>query len=937
MYTGEVDLNWLDNNQGEVCHSLTLSRNGEVVATYTLAPGVDQYGVSGLVPDQVYSFSLSAFDNFSDGSQLSSGTDTANFTSPAIDISVQGPNTVAEGDVGDMLLLSSGTDSNLTTWQIVWTDESGGFISLDTVAGTGGEDPLPRLSMGLLSAAITVTDADNFTFSLPPISFEVAPRAPSDLEALAVSSTEIDLQWTNNSSLDTGFDVLRSTDDGALWTNIADLAEGTTRYDDSTVAASGTYEYVVLADATAGSGINTIGASIAGIVATGVIPAAPTPAPPNTMVPKSAPAAPVTTPNGVPTISVLTDTVADSASISWSYVGNNDQGFELEVEDSTTGENFHIIGPPRGPVFATTPGGSGSAGILYPIIPGDVYNFRLRVDRTDGTVSDYVSASGSIALNDGINLSAKVVVQTDPDTGSPYDEVQVGWQATTGNTSVQLEVMSSFYPGSGWNSVWNGEVPEGSGMWPGDLSYQGSNSNPYIVNPGVRGPGTYTYRARTLDQNANWTKWSTTQQLIVGNIDDLLHPASGYYGVPHASVNGTTITVTWLAGDGGAKLLLAPEVSGIIVGDGELLPVISGTYDSATNLYTAVLTNEQPATTYDISDWEPYTVDGDGAPDTFKAFNTVVTTGGTPPGVTPTAPASLTATLGTSPLQVYLHWQNSSNNEAEFVLQECNNANFITGVTSIATFQTDITAYIDKSLTLGNMYFRVEAFNGNNASSWTNAHVLVHYFIRLKFDAFIPSTLGLPAVPAQPYNWGPEPFNALSHNYFGTDDRSAPGSLGTSRIYTEADIDTSSLGNSANQVLYSISCDPSHQTTTKTFPTIGPINVATATPSKKTSTTDPAPYSTDISVEADAAYPFTPYYLSPKIYIDVVWHLKIVAGTTVSVSVSGLTTKFPAFEALVDGSVIWSFSPPWGSAPGFGNLGTSNKTLVVTGSTTVNH
>ena len=87
------------------------------------------------------------------------------------------------------------------------------------------------------------------------------PNPPSGLSASAVSSSRIDLSWTDNSTNETGFELKRATDSaftqGVVWTgNI----QGTT-YSNVGLGASTTYYYMVRAEGTAGKSAYSSAAS----------------------------------------------------------------------------------------------------------------------------------------------------------------------------------------------------------------------------------------------------------------------------------------------------------------------------------------------------------------------------------------------------------------------------------------------------------------------------------------------------------------------------------------------------------------------------------------------------------------------------------------------------------------------------------------------------
>ena len=72
------------------------------------------------------------------------------------------------------------------------------------------------------------------------------PAAPSALGATAVSSSRIDLAWTDNATDESGFKVERSPD-GSAWAEIAQVAANTTAHADTGLAANTTYHYRVRA------------------------------------------------------------------------------------------------------------------------------------------------------------------------------------------------------------------------------------------------------------------------------------------------------------------------------------------------------------------------------------------------------------------------------------------------------------------------------------------------------------------------------------------------------------------------------------------------------------------------------------------------------------------------------------------------------------------
>jgi subtilisin family serine protease len=111
------------------------------------------------------------------------------------------------------------------------------------------------------------------------------PAAPTNLIASAVSASQINLTWSDQSSNETGFRVERCT--GATcttFTQVASLSANTTSYQNMSLAANTTYRYRVVA-------FNDGGSSPSGIAAATTMPAATIPARPTGLVATPGPGA----------------------------------------------------------------------------------------------------------------------------------------------------------------------------------------------------------------------------------------------------------------------------------------------------------------------------------------------------------------------------------------------------------------------------------------------------------------------------------------------------------------------------------------------------------------------------------------------------------------------------------------------------------------------
>src|SRR5439155_14378913 len=75
--------------------------------------------------------------------------------------------------------------------------------------------------------------------------------APTNLAGTSVSTTQINLTWTDNSTNETGFRVERVS--GTSWTVVATLGANVTSYSNTGLTAGTTYTYQVAAYNAAGS------------------------------------------------------------------------------------------------------------------------------------------------------------------------------------------------------------------------------------------------------------------------------------------------------------------------------------------------------------------------------------------------------------------------------------------------------------------------------------------------------------------------------------------------------------------------------------------------------------------------------------------------------------------------------------------------------------
>jgi hypothetical protein len=123
-----------------------------------------------------------------------------------------------------------------------------------TIVVRGGGGGVKDLAGNALAADVNAA----FTTVAP----QTVPAAPSNLNAIAVSATRVNLSWKSNSTNEIGFRIYRSTDNGKTWTLVGQVGAGVTAFADTTVSARKTYRYRVQAYNNIGGSASSNGVSV---------------------------------------------------------------------------------------------------------------------------------------------------------------------------------------------------------------------------------------------------------------------------------------------------------------------------------------------------------------------------------------------------------------------------------------------------------------------------------------------------------------------------------------------------------------------------------------------------------------------------------------------------------------------------------------------------
>lgn len=190
-----------------------------------------------------------------------------------------------------------------------------------------------------------------FTAAITATTNGAAPAAPSNLTATVVSSSQINLSWSDNSSNETAFELKRATDSGFTQNVVWIGGIQGSSYSNTGLPASTTYYYKVRAKGTAQDSAYSAAVSATTSAST-QIPAAP---------------------------SGLTATAVSNSRINliWTDHSSNETGFEVKrATDSAFTQNVTWVGGITGTAY-------GSTGLN----PSTTYYFAVRAEGTAGKSS----------------------------------------------------------------------------------------------------------------------------------------------------------------------------------------------------------------------------------------------------------------------------------------------------------------------------------------------------------------------------------------------------------------------------------------------------------------------------------------------------------------------------------------------------------------------
>ncbi len=264
-----LTLDWTDNADNELGFVITCVPSEGDTLTFDVpaqsGTGAMSYAMNGFVPGINYNITVSAIlDAQTSSVSQPLGVDIYAGEWPALNIE-------ATSSTSIHLEWYEGPDVN-ESYHVYRSTDGENFTQVDETTETEWWDDDVEEATTYYYKVLPYNSADGEYESTVVAQVTTPLDAPSELEAITVSTTEIDLEWIDNSDLETGYLVQRSLD-GETFSSVAILPADNVSFSDSGLQPDTAYAYRVVAT---NAGQSSADSNLAATVTIPLAPAAPT-------------------------------------------------------------------------------------------------------------------------------------------------------------------------------------------------------------------------------------------------------------------------------------------------------------------------------------------------------------------------------------------------------------------------------------------------------------------------------------------------------------------------------------------------------------------------------------------------------------------------------------------------------------------------------------
>lgn len=491
-----IDVTWVNgdvnvNTETHVYRSTSsgFTPNDATNRVGTLDSGVVSFTDTGRTTVTEYFYKIRHQRNSSHSSESSEVSDTTWLAEPSSTglagltdgLTVSGTNNASGADIR----IERGTDP--TTFALVTTLSAPGgtFSHPDTglVCGTVYYYRTRAEKVGETNSEWSTT------INRAACAAATSPTAPSAFSATTVSTSQIDLAWTDNSDNEDRFEVFRSTDGGTVYSLLTTLTPETVTYEDTGLDSNTEFFYKVRASNSVGDSAFTTADS-------------------DTTTPS------LVTPSDLAAVTISISQI----DLTWTDTADDDESWEVHQSSTGSGGSYSLV--------ATLGAGSTSHSATG-LSATQEYHYKVRPVNgvTNGSFSNIDNATTL-----GAPPTAPTMTSVIKDAGSPTDTIDIIW---VDNSSDEEGFEIQRDSGGGFVVV-------------DDTLVAGTQA---FEDTGLSAGTNYAYRVRALHATNGDSVWSATANDTTDGAASAPTAPSNIVGVPNDSdlggVEVSEVNVSW--------------------------------------------------------------------------------------------------------------------------------------------------------------------------------------------------------------------------------------------------------------------------------------------------------------------------------------------------------------------------------------------------------